>query len=108
MITHAISHLKGIISGWPGQSHGALSGFCRARKVQHSQLTWNAKSGDGERLFEICSPCILADSSSASNLSRNSIMVGSVSKSVKWLFTHSNNTRVTLSLSIIKFSKHCI
>lgn len=43
-------------------------------------------------------PAIFSLSSPSSNCSRKFIMTGSISKSVKWLFTQSNTTRVTLSL----------
>ena len=43
---------------------------------------------------------ILKVSRRDSNVSRKSIMEGSVSKSVKWLLTHSSTTRVTLSRTV--------
>ena len=42
-------------------------------------------------------PLIFSFSSPCSNVSKKSIMSGSVSKSVKWLLTHNNTTLVTLS-----------
>lgn len=42
-------------------------------------------------------PAIFSLSKPSSNCSKKFIMAGSISKSVKWLFTHNNTTLVTLS-----------
>ena len=47
------------------------------------------------KLSILSCPLIPRDSKADSNRSRKSIMAGSVSKSVKWLCTHSRRTRVT-------------
>jgi hypothetical protein len=102
--------MENFIATGPGQRHRPGSSFGRAGEIQHPQLlnrifqkiffkklSQHLKENGINNLTWLC---ILDCSSRHSKVSRNSIMQGSVSKSVKWLLTHRRTTRVTLSRTV--------
>ena len=74
--------------------------FCSCNKGPGTRILatdWHPHSRQPAFPTKLTWPCILLFSRQTSNRSRNSIMAGSVSKSIKWLLTHCRTTRVTRS-----------